>query len=106
MVKTIQNLAMAYNQSIDWTIRTANQYGGYKNGYQSFSDALDTEPDSTQCNHLFSILAALQVGPALNVNYNQWRASKVGNGRPRALRTGDFGIAGTDFFVGGGTVSQ
>ena len=98
MVKTMQNLAAAYKQTVEWTIQK-NQFIGFKAGSQRFSDALDSSVGSGECDHLFSALAALKVGPTLSYTFTQWRAARQGKG-VRKQHAGDFRIAGTDFFGG------
>jgi hypothetical protein len=92
----MQNLALAYGQSVDWTIKN-HQYAGYNMGIQAFSDALDSAPGLTACDRLFSVLAALQVGSRTAVSFTQWRAA-VQSGGVVQLRPGAVRIAGTDFF--------
>ena len=92
MVATMGNLAAAYGQTIEWTIQN-NQYLGYQQGWQLLNDALDSSVGSSACDHLYSAIAALQVGASLKIPYTQWRSA---SGREK--QSGDVRIAGTDFF--------
>jgi hypothetical protein len=93
MVATMANLAAAYQQTIEWTIQN-NQYVGFNQGQNLVGDALGSPIGSSQCDHLYSAIAAISVAASLNAKFTQWRSATN-----RTQGSNDVRIAGTDFFV-------